>query len=582
MLSELQKSAVDWRLDVAIALLLTLGALVIRIHNVGFDSLSEDETAKWTAVQEYRQGHFVGVNAEHPMLLKALAWASLGIGERWNRLASSHGLPSMSPEGWLRFPNVILGSAIAAVLYLFCRQMMGIAGSFAASFFWVFAPLPIALNRLVKEETPLTFFTLLGCYFYLRAKQANEEIGTQRWLDLSAIGFGLSFGSQYILHLFGMNQLAWHLAGRAGLDRKRLAFGYKRFFLLIFLTLVLVDPVILSPSNFSSIVNWLHHGEIQHNGYDFDGTLYLNFPSRLLAGVPWYFYLWLLLVKTPVPIMGAIVLGSILLLRDHKTLASCFFLSFGILQLASLSICGAKWIRYSLPLLPFLFLAAGYAVQQTWNWLAKRKTSLAWVGMAAVVLFGWPLVELHAWTPYYPFYLNSIGGGASHITRYFAPDEVSEFDSREVAQQVCSTAPVSATLATSRPNSMTHYLERCGRSDIRIVPLYDPRYSPQQGDLIILEPSRRFFETQRFFDALDQSGMPNQEVRVGPVLASTIFQYDPSAAKRNRTRGGVVLPASRTQRPFFNSKTHNPNWASAQTFSGHSPRDSNHDTRITN
>jgi hypothetical protein len=568
MLSELQKRSADWRLDVTLALLLTLGAFAVRLHNVGFNSLSEDETAKWSAVELYRQGHFVGVNAEHPMLMKTLAWASLGIGERWNRVAFLHGLPSMSLEGWLRLPNVLFGAATTAILYLICRQMMGLAGSFAASFFWAFAPLPIALNRLVKEETPLTFFTLLGCYFYVLAKQANEENSTQRWYDLSAVGFGLSFGSQYILHLFGMNQLVWHLAGRAGLDRKRLASGtYKRFCLLVFITLVLVNPVILAPSNFSSIVNWLHHGGVHHSGYDFDGTLYLNFPSRLLTGVPWYFYLWLLAVKTPIPILATIVVGSIFLLRDRKTLASCLFLSFGVLQLVALSICGAKWIRYSLPLLPFLFLAAGYAVQQTLNWLAEKKMSQALVAMAVVVLFGWPLVELHIWAPYYPFYLNSIGGGASHIARYFAPDEVSEFDSREVAQQVCSTASASAKLATARPNSMTHYLELCGRSDIRIVPLYDPLYSPQQGDLIVLEPSRRFFETQRFFDALEQSGMRNQKVHVGPILASTIFQFDSFTAKEDGKRGNVIFTESRNQRTFSNTKLHNPNWANAHTFS---------------
>ena len=565
MLSELQKRSVDWRVDVAMALLLTLGAFAVRIHNVGFNSLSEDETAKWSAVQQYRKGHFAGVNAEHPMLMKTFAWASMGTGERWNRAAFRHGLPWMSAEGWLRLPNVVLGAATTAILYLICRQMMGFAGSFAASFFWAFAPLPIALNRLLKEETPLTFFTLLGCYFYLRAKQANEESSTRRWYDLSAIGFGLSFASQYVLHLFGLNLLAWYLAGRAGLDRKRLASG--RFFLLVFITLVLVDPVILSPTNFLFIVNWLHHGAIHHSGYDFAGTLYQNFPLRLLAGVPWYFYFWLLAVKTSIPILAAIVVGGVLLLRDRKTLASCFFLSFGVLQLTSLSICGAKWIRYSLPLLPFLFLAGGYAVQQTWDWLAEKKMSPGLVAMVAVVLFGWPLVELHAWAPYYPFYLNSVGGGTSHITRYFAPDEVSEFDSREVAQQVCFTAPASARLATGRPNSMTYYLERCGRSDIRIVPLYDPLYSPKQGDLIVLEPSRRFFETQRFFDALERSGMRSQEVHVGPILASTIFQFDSFIAEQNGTRGGLIFTESRTQRPSFNTKAHNLTWASAHAHS---------------
>lgn len=567
MLNELRNRSVDWRLDVAIALLLTLGALAVRIHDVGFNSLSEDETAKWLAIQQYRQGHFVGVNSEHPMLLKVFAWASLATGERWSRIASLHSWPSMNPEGWLRLPNVLLGAATAAILYLLCRQMMGIAGSFAASFFWAFAPLPIALNRLTKEETALTFFTLLGCYFYCWAQQVQADVTARRWYDLSAAGFGLALASQYIIHLLGLNALAWLLAGRAGLNPKPSRFGYKRFFFVLLLIFVLINPVILFPHNFNAIVQWLHHSGVKHSGYDFDGTLYLNFPSRLLAGVPWYFYFWLLLVKTPLPILAATVVGSILLLRDRKTLASCFFLSFVVLQLAGLSICGAKWIRYSLSILPFLFLASGYAVQQIWNWMEQRKMSLAPAAVAAVLLFGWPLLELHAWAPYYPFYLNAIGGGTTNITRYFAPDEVSEFDSREVAQQVCPTAFAGARLATSRPMSMTHYLESCGRSDIRIIPLFDPLYAPQEGDLIVLEPSRRFFETQRFFDSIEQSSMSNHEIRVGPVLASTIYQFNSSMANQHSIREGMILSQSREYRPSFNKKARNLDWASVQSFS---------------
>src|ERR1700740_3484173 len=118
MLSELRNRSVDWRLDVAIAVLLTLGTFAVRIHDVGFNSLSEDETAKWLAVQEYRQGHFVGVNSEHPMLLQVFACASLATGARWNRVASLHSWTSINPESWLRLPNVLLGAATGAILYL--------------------------------------------------------------------------------------------------------------------------------------------------------------------------------------------------------------------------------------------------------------------------------------------------------------------------------------------------------------------------------------------------------------------------------------------------------------------------------
>jgi hypothetical protein len=319
----------------------------------------------------------------------------------------------------------------------------------------------------------------------------------------------------------------------------------------MFLAFVLVNPVILSPANFNAIVHWLHHDGVKHTGYDFAGRLYMNFPSRLLAGVPWFYYLWLLLVKTPIPILVAVMVGSALLLRDRRTLASCFFLAFGAVQLAGLSVSGAKWIRYSLPLLPFLFLAGGYAVQQAVKAAKGKVPSQALVGLAAVILIGWPLLELQSWAPYYSFYLNSIGGEKRNITRYFAMDEVSEFDTREVAQNVCPFAPVAATVATARPASMAYYLQTCGRADLRIVPLYDTHYAPQDGDLIVLEPSRRFFETQRFFDALGNSAMPHSDIRVGPVLASTIYLFDPSVTRPGSGKEEVALTQLQGAPPRF-------------------------------
>jgi len=567
VLNEIQVRSWGWHRDAAIALLLTVLAFAVRFNHVDFNSLSEDESAKWTAVQEYRHGHFVGVNSEHPMMLKVLAWVSLTAGERWNHLAALHSWPTMSPEGWLRFPNVLFGAATTAILFLFCRRLIGLVGSFAASFFWAVSPLAVALNRLAKEETPLTFFTLLACYFYCRAQQADVDESARRWYDLSAIGFGLAFASQYILHLLGLNALAWFLAGKMGLNREPSRFSYSRFFLVIFLTFVLVNPVVLFPSNFSAIVHWLHHDGVKHSGYNFDGTLYLNFPSRLLAGVPWTFYLWLLLTKTPIPILVAVIAGSIMLLRDRRTLASCAFLSLGVVQLAGLSVSGAKWVRYSLVVLPFLFLAGGYAVQAAWNRMREKKMSLAFVGLAAATLFGLPLLELHAWSPYYSFYLNSIGGGDKNIARYFGQDEVSEFDTREVAQQVCSSADAGARLATARPMTMTYYIENCGRTDIEVVPLYDRHYVPRERDMIVLEPSRRFFETQRFFDALENSGMSRREVRVGPVLASTIYLFD-SSTPQTTGQEQWTLTQLRESSSELETRTHKPGFANINTIVG--------------
>ncbi len=567
MLSDAPNRCFDWRWDAAIALLLALLAFAVRLDRLDFNSLSEDESAKWLAVQQYRQGHFAGVNSEHPMMPKMLAWASLAIGDRWNRVAARNSWPAMRPEGWLRLPNVLFGAATAAILFLFCRQMMGLAGSFAAAFFWAVSPLAVAINRLDKEETPVTFFALLACHLYSRAKQATTETTTRRWYDLSGITFGLAIASQYLIHLFGLNALAWHLAGRRGLDHKPTGSrNLLRLYILLMVALLLANPLMVSPTSCISAFHWLHHADVRHTGYDFAGKLYPNFPARLFSGVPWYFYFWLLLVKTPIPVLVAMILGSILLLRDRRTLASCFFCAFGLVQLLALSVCGAKWIRYSLPFLPFLFLAAGYAVQQTWHYVRERKLAPVAVGIAAIILFGWPLVELRAWAPYYPFYLNSIGGGTSKITRYFAPDEVSEFDTREVAQDICPTAPPALRLATARPLSMTYYLANCGRSDIEIMPLYDPRYVPREGDVIVLEPSRQFLETQRFFDVLPGSGIPHRDVHVGPILASTIYLLEPSSPAQASTQQ-VILARLRQQQTSAEKNPNNPDWVSAHIAS---------------
>jgi hypothetical protein len=62
--NELHNRYWRWHRDAAIALLLTVLAFAVRLNHIDFNSLSEDESAKWAAIQEYRHGHFVGVNSE--------------------------------------------------------------------------------------------------------------------------------------------------------------------------------------------------------------------------------------------------------------------------------------------------------------------------------------------------------------------------------------------------------------------------------------------------------------------------------------------------------------------------------------
>ena len=88
---------------------------------------------------------------------------------------------------------------------------------------------------------------------------------------------------------------------------------------------------------------------------------------------------------------------------------------------------------------------------------------------------------------------------------------------------------------------MSYYLQACKDADVQVVALYDPHYIPKDGDFVVLEPSRRFIETQKYFDVLEGSGMSHDDVRVGPVLASTIYRFQASAQVKRRLDEGSTL-----------------------------------------
>jgi len=313
------------------------------------------------------------------------------------------------------------------------------------------------------------------------------------------------------------------------------------------------NPVVVVPADVQSMLHWIREGGAQHTGYNLAGTLYLNQPSLTQKTLPWYFYTWLLVVKTPIPVLLAILAGSLLLLRRRDSLISTFFLSFGLIQFVGLSVFPGKWIRYFLGALPFLFLAGGYAVQQLYEWLSRRSVAPRVFGLATVVVIGCACLELNFWDPYYSLYLNALGGGASRSAQYFSPDEISELDARETAEVVSRSAPPGARLATSKPKSMSYYFERDGRKDIQVIPLYDRDYAPKYGDLVLGEDSRRYFETAELLEWLRSSQLPHEDVRVGPVLATTIYYFRRPAPDGNHDyQNTTVLAGARTRtRPLL-------------------------------
>jgi Dolichyl-phosphate-mannose-protein mannosyltransferase len=522
------------RAEFFLLLFLFLLGLGLRLDRAGTASVAEDEAAKWLAIRQYRSGHFAGVNSSHPMLMKLLAWGSVDLGRAADRFASRHGLPHPREEAWLRLPTLLAGAATTVVLYLLGRQMLGVIGAGFAAFFWAVSPLSVSLNRVLKEETLFTFFTLLAFYFYNRGKRSGSARQARRNFTLAGTAFGLDLASYYMaIGQFGLIVLIWDAANRVKIPSLPMGPHFRRLVATMGLVFICFNPVILTPRNLVAMAHYSEEKTIQHRGYLMDGKIYLNNALTTPYGLPWYFYLWALAVKTPIPILAALGAGLALLFLEPRRLISIFLRVTLVFWFLPCSLGGSKWIRYALIVLPSLYLAAGWGIEEAWQRIARRsgqarhggRAGAAAIAFAGVFLVAWPLANVAQWAPYERLYLNRLGGGRAAAGRYFPPDEVYDLGVRAAARYVARTAPRGAVLAGSDPMGLEYYATQLHRPDLRIVPLFDPNYVPHRGDYLLVQDSRRYYETSDLLDLLERRERPVETTRIDGVVTAEVYRF---------------------------------------------------------
>ena len=520
------------RVRILFLFFLAVSAFAVRVHGIGSLSLCDAEVIKWRAVQEYQHGHFIGVNSEHPMLMKLMAWGSITLGHNFNESLPAGSPHHLNEETILRAPNLLVGAATTIVLFLFGDEILGPVAGTIAAIFWAYLPLPIAINRLLKEDTLLVFFTYLAFYFFLRAKREVEDRGGERFFWLSGLCFGLALASKYYLHYLGIFLLFWHVAGRLGLDTRPLWKTRRSgigFWLAMGLAFVAANPVILSFANDRTILNYTEGGTIVFHGHLVNGHVYMNTIDSTPFGMPVYFYAWMIGAKTPLPVLAVILAGIIMVFFARRSLAAIFLRTMLLFYFIPLSLIDPKTIRYLCDMLPFIFLLGGFAIQRCYEWLSQMHTPLLFrrpaAAIATVVFIIWPTTESLASSPYFTLYLNQAAGGRQDSGKFFPPDEIDDLGIRETVQYLCQTAPPGAVLAVNNPGLVRYYLEEYHRPDIRLEAFYDPRYKMRAGDLVVLQESRRYFETEDLSALLKRHGQLLREVRLGGVLTASVYRY---------------------------------------------------------
>jgi Dolichyl-phosphate-mannose-protein mannosyltransferase/Alg9-like mannosyltransferase family len=524
----------------AVVLLLALAALGfgLRVWGVSHIGLAEDEVNKLEAVRAYTRGDFTE-NAEHPMVMKALIFVSVRAAHAWNaRGPEGDRLRRLdvSDEAAIRLPNIVFGTLTVFPIFLLTAAFFGRRTGLVAAALWATGVGAVTFNRVAKEDTLLVFFMLFAFYFYVRAKQTSGFEPKTKRLNyvLSGISWALMFASKYFPHYFGLNMLyhnRFHVRRREpGEPRGNTP---ALFYVVVAATFLLVNPAVLSPRTWHYLTAYSSEQLLTHHGYLMGETLYHNVVSKGPFGAtPVYFYVLYLLTKTPVPVLLAFLAGLWALARRWREPGAGFLLFMLLFWVVPYSLFGAKWLRYTLSLLPFVYMTAAVGVAAA----ARRLTGLttagrrdgaaaAWACAVTLALFvATPAWEAAAAAPHYALYTNALAPRPAGY--YFPHDELYDDGLREAIKYVAEHAPSGAVIAHETPGVTRYYLARYGREDLRPRVISDPSFdvtAEAAPVYAILQRGRTYFENRDELEHVRATFRHEQTIVINGAVAAEVY-----------------------------------------------------------
>ena len=423
----------DWSIVGTLALLVVLG-FGLRVTQLGAIGFAEDEMNKLDAIHAYEHGDF-SANSEHPMVMKLLMWGSV-------QMAAVDNL-----EAALRLPNVLIGALTVVPLFLLTLAFFDRWTALLAAAFWAFGINAITHNRIGKEDSLLVFFMLFGFFFFLRAKQISpvDKTSRARRYAASAVSFGLMIAAKYFPHYLGLNMLFHHkFHAREAHPNEAAGKTPGWFFIVIVGVFLLANPAVLMPEVWQYMNAYTSERLLTHSGYLFAGQLYKNnMSSSPFWGTPIYFYLLFLAIKVPILTLIAFLAGLFIAIRQPRQVGHAFLLFMFLFWLVPYSLIGGKWLRYTLSVMPFVYMLAAVGVVGLVRWAtarfpAWRRASVVLPAIAVVLFVCFPAWTAFANRPHYALYTNALGGGKAGY--FFPHDEFYDDGLREAIKFVAEQA----------------------------------------------------------------------------------------------------------------------------------------------
>src|SRR5207244_4395449 len=152
------------------------------------EGFADDEVHKWLAANRYLKGIFSGDDVEHPMLMKWLIAASIGIGSHFGWAA----------ETMTRLPNALAGGASVLVVALLARRLFGRTAALISAALTACSVTLIGYQRVAKEDTLLGLFLMLLLWCIAEAKAAADDgRDPRRWELYAAASLAGMLASKY-------------------------------------------------------------------------------------------------------------------------------------------------------------------------------------------------------------------------------------------------------------------------------------------------------------------------------------------------------------------------------------------------
>jgi hypothetical protein len=518
--------------------LLVIVAALFRCHDLDYGGYSEDEVAKVAAIRAYSRGEWVA-NAEHPMLMKAMMAVSTAGAAVWNRAASDVGWPRLSPEAAIRLPNALAGAAAVIPLFLLVRSLSGPGIALWASWFLAVDVNATGINRIGKEDTFFLLFLLFGAWLYEEARSRHLLRGDPPhwWYAASGAAFGLMLASKYLLYYWGIWALSAVVASvearrpgtrRSGPRTDVRQHASKWFYLAALGAFLAANPVVLLPGTWKYVLGYVHGTTITHHGAFFAGRVYVNVTSATPWGLPWHFYLTYLVTKTPLPVLAAMSVGLVELVRRRHERGPVFARVFLILFLLPASLMAGKFARYLLPTFVVLDIVAALGVVRAWDLIAGSRRSAARAlaaGAMATALVGASLMAQVNSSPYPSLHLNGIGRRVTAPGGLFPNDELYDVGMRESVEWVARRARPGASIASDAPGVVAEYLRRYGRPDVEARSLSGAGLAPPPTESWLLaQASHACFESFETVEQIRRRQRPDFVARVRGTVAVETFR----------------------------------------------------------